>query len=352
MFPVSLREKNSIHYPQHFDHAVCAYTCWRCMVDDGLAGTVSPFKLFRPYTAMSKSDGIVRQQSSSGICDAGISDLKEEPEKIFTSALLTPILLTIGYIYFLKKQYDWFLERIEMERPFELVWWSGPIFFCLAYLLVVHYGKKYMADKPEFKIKPFIFTYNLYQCVFNLITFVAMYYEIYSNPIFTGIWGNTHHYGAPSFNIGFLVWLHYNNKYLELLDTMWMVMRKKNKQISFLHCYHHVLLIWSWFIVMIIDPMGDCYFGASINSLIHVIMYGYYTMALLNIPCPWKKWITTMQMAQFCLVATHSIYAFYARKAPFVLAAFQLFVMINMLVLFYDFFYKTYKKKKPEQKKE
>lgn len=32
--------------------------------------------------------------------------------------------------------------------------------------------------------------------------------------------------------------------------------------------------------------------GATCNSVIHAIMYGYYLLAALGVPCPWKKYIT------------------------------------------------------------
>jgi elongation of very long chain fatty acids protein 4 len=71
-------------------------------------------------------------------------------------------------------------------------------------------------------------------------------------------------------------------------------------------------------------------------------------MTLLNIPCPWKKWITSMQLAQFALCFSHSCYALYVGKAPPILAWSQLFVMVNMLVLFGNFYRKTYSSKKKE----
>ena len=55
-----------------------------------------------------------------------------------------------------------------------------------------------------------------------------MLYEVFTNPIFNGMWGNTVVSGARGYNISFLVWAHYNNKYVELLDTVFMVLRKKN----------------------------------------------------------------------------------------------------------------------------
>jgi len=128
------------------------------------------------------------------------------------------------------------------------------------------------------------------------------------------------------------------------------VTRKKNEQISFLHCYHHILLIWAWFLVCKVEAGADCYFGAVVNSFIHVIMYGYYTLALLNIPCPWKRWITNCQMVQFVICFTHAAYSYYVNHLPRILPAFQMFVMTNMLVLFGNFYVKSYLSKKPKKK--
>ena len=83
-----------------------------------------------------------------------------------------------------------------------------------------------------------------------------------------------------------------------------------------------------------------------VNSLVHVVMYGYYTMALLNIPCPWKKWITKMQLLQFCVCFVHSSYVVYVGNMDIVLPLAQAFVMVNMLVLFTQFYNKSYNKPK------
>ena len=199
-----------------------------------------------------------------------------------------------------------------------------------------------METRKPFQIKPYIFTYNLYQCVFNIWNVYAFIAEVYNNPWFRSAWGNPAQPGRLGFHISFLVWIHYNNKFVELLDTLWMILRKKDKQVSFLHCYHHILLIWAWFFCIKVESGGDCYFGAAVNSTIHIIMYGYYTLALLGVSCPWKKWITTAQLCQFALVLSHSIYVVYKKNLPIWLPLAQGFVMINMLVLFGNFFMKTY----------
>jgi len=283
---------------------------------------------------------------------ASLKGISNDTENVFTSALLKPIYLTVGYLFLLRlmsQSLDKEAGAVPYSDPFKNIWWSGPIFFTVAYLAMVYFGVKFMENRQPYNIKPFIFTYNLYQCILNMWCVCAMVYEIYSNPWFTGVWGNTPQQGSGGFRIAFLVWIHYNNKYVELLDTLFMILRKKNNQISFLHCYHHVLLIWAWFLVCKIEAGGDCYFGATVNSAVHVIMYGYYTLALLNIPCPWKKWITNIQMLQFTVCFTHSCYVLYKGNMPWTLPAAQGFVMVNMLVLFGNFYRKSYLSKKPKE---
>jgi elongation of very long chain fatty acids protein 4 len=295
--------------------------------------------------------------SSETLCNSVSTGDMKQAEKIFSSAILPPLYLVAAFLVLLrfmsKSLYAEVVAKPEVD-PFKSVWLSGPAVFTVLYLIMVFGGMRWMKNREEFQIKPYIFTYNLYQCILNVWCVLAMAHEIYTNPHFTGMWGNVPQRGVAGFRISFLVWVHYNNKYVELLDTLWMILRKKNNQVSFLHCYHHILLIWAWYYVCTIEAGGDCYFGAMVNSFIHVIMYGYYTLALLNVPCPWKRWITNCQMLQFCLCLAHSCYVVYKGNMPIELPLAQAFVMINMLVLFGNFYVKSYlNKKKPagEEKK-
>lgn len=276
---------------------------------------------------------------------------EDDNEKIFTLQLIPPMILLAGYVYFLRYLTINLEAQKDTDNLFRQIWWIGPGGFSVVYLIVIKIGVEYMRTRESFKIKPYIFTYNLYQCLFNIWTVYSMCHEVATNPWFTGIWGNTPQPGAGGFRISYFVWLHYNNKFFELLDTLWMILRKKNNQISFLHCYHHVLMMWAWFFCIKIESGGDCYFGATVNSAIHIIMYGYYTLALLNVPCPWKKWITNCQMIQFVACLSHSVYVVIKGNMPIALPLAQGFVMINMLVLFSNFYIQSYMKKDKVVKK-
>jgi len=307
-----------------------------------------------------KGGGLSRNVSSSDlvpVCEqtpADLVDKKEEAEPVLSRSLLVPMTMVGGMVYLTWKMASDMHVRLEANpnvNPIKEVWISGPIFFTAFYLQVVFFGKRFMKTQDPLKIKPFVFTYNLYQCLLNIVTVVEIIREVRSNKeAFPVIWGNSAHANHKlSFRISTLVWMHYNNKYVELLDTLWMILKKKDKQISFLHCYHHVLLIWVWFLCCHIEPGGDSYFGACVNSFIHVIMYAYYTLALLKVDCPWKRWITNCQMLQFAVCLAHAGFVFYYKTMDWRLPAAQAFVMCNMLVLFGHFYYKTYTKKAAEK---
>nr|KAF7437756.1 hypothetical protein H0235_000147 [Vespula pensylvanica] len=74
-------------------------------------------------------------------------------------------------------------------------------------------------------------------------------------------------------------WWALLTKLVDLIETGIFVLRKKNRQISFLHLYHHVstvLLGWM-FGKYYADGMGT--FIPLVNCTVHVIMYTYYFLS-------------------------------------------------------------------------
>lgn len=83
------------------------------------------------------------------------------------------------------------------------------------------------------------------------------------------------------------------------LLQIFFVLRKKTKQITFLHCYHHTgMLAVSYVHVKLLSGGGHGVFLGIVNSYVHSIMYGYYliTSMKINIGIFWKKFITQIQM--------------------------------------------------------
>jgi len=280
------------------------------------------------------------------------------------------LVLYIGLIYSMMTGMYTDAVAMSKENPIAFeghdatkkVWIEGPIYGTVIYLSAVFFGPKIMENRKPFEITSYMFVYNLYQCLMNLVCVLTAIYILFSNSHFRSDiqlwenvylpkpWGNRSQKGIEGFSIALVIWVHYNNKYFELLDTLWMILRKKNEQVSFLHVYHHVLLIWAWWYCCWVGLGGDCYFGATVNSFIHIIMYGYYTGALLKYDLKSiKKNITNCQMVQFACVLCHSIYVCNYRNVPIELPLAQGFVMVNMLYLFREFSNKEYAEKKKKE---
>ena len=63
---------------------------------------------------------------------------------------------------------------------------------------------------------------------------------------------------------------------MELMDSVFFLMKGKMGQLSFLHIYHHSSMFCLWWIGVKFVPGGSAIFGAFVNSMVHVIMYTYY----------------------------------------------------------------------------
>jgi elongation of very long chain fatty acids protein 4 len=114
-----------------------------------------------------------------------------------------------------------------------------------------------------------------------------------------------------------------------------------------------VSIAWAWWYALYSWPGGDAYFGALLNSLIHVMMYSYYTLSLCKISCPWKRYLTQAQLLQFTSVVIYTGVCTHIHvkkgdletKHVWCLVV-QFLEMSSMFVLFMHFYSKAYKNKK------
>lgn len=143
--------------------------------------------------------------------------------------------------------------------------------------------------------------------------------------------------------------LYWISKIIELLDTVFMMLRHKTNQISFLHVYHHSSM------VLLTDYAANHSAWPAItpiialNAGVHVIMYFYYALSAYdsNQPLSWKRRLTEMQILQFIF---DMIYAFYGYLYHgFCIYGFLYGVI--MIYLFANFYWHAYLKRKKTQKK-
>merc|ERR1711916_81643 len=114
------------------------------------------------------------------------------------------------------------------------------------YLSVIFVGKRVMASREALSVRPLVLGYNAAMVGLNLYMAV----EIFRNAFFVLGYGfrcNGVDYSARGAGMAAVLWWFYASKFIEFLDTIFFVVRKKNGLITFLHLYHHA------------PPVVDCH---------------------------------------------------------------------------------------------
>ncbi|GBG25336.1 Elongation of very long chain fatty acids protein 5 [Hondaea fermentalgiana] len=245
----------------------------------------------------------------------------------------------------------------EMNAGKPLISTEEMMALIVGYLAFVVFGSGFMkvfVEKP-FELKYLKLAHNIF------LTGLSMYmatecarqaylggYKLFGNPMEKG---NEAH--APG--MANIIYIFYVSKFLEFLDTVFMILGKKWKQLSFLHVYHHASISFIWGIIARFAPGGDAYFSTILNSCVHVMLYGYYASTTLGYGFmrPLRPYITTIQLTQFMAMVVQSVYDFYNPcDYPQPLVKLLFWYMLTMLGLFGNFFVQQYLKPKPATKKQ
>jgi len=144
----------------------------------------------------------------------------------------------------------------------------------------------------------------------------------------------------------------YYSKYVEYLDTIWLVL--KGKPVSFLQTFHHFGAPWDVYLGIQFANEGLWIF-ILLNAFIHTIMYTYYAMTAAGVSYPAKPLITLMQICQFlCGFAFawpyQHIACFRADQGKMLSWVFNYAYVGGVLLLFMNFFYSDNFRKKSAKK--
>ncbi|NWU16044.1 ELOV6 protein, partial [Cephalopterus ornatus] len=136
------------------------------------------------------------------------------------------------------------------------------------------------------------------------------------------------------------------SKVVELGDTVFIVLRKK--KLIFLHWYHHLTAaVMGWYSYN--DMVAGVGWVTVLNLSVHAITYGYYTVTAMGIRIPSSiaLIVTTSQMVQMMGFLIMNIFIFFWRDDKVCRFTWPLFlstswIYTTLLVLFGNFFFKTY----------
>ncbi len=133
----------------------------------------------------------------------------------------------------------------------------------------------------------------------SLVCMLGLVYEVsrvyLSHGIYDLICDPRHEFNQGK--IVFWMYMYYVSKYIELLDTLIIVLRRS--ELRFIHTYHHVTTMFITFFGMVTNGTGQ-WVIILLNVWVHVIMYYYYMLISMGIrDIWWKMYLTDIQLVQF-----------------------------------------------------
>ena len=153
-----------------------------------------------------------------------------------------------------------------------------------------------------------------------------------------------------------LLWLFYVSKIWDFWDTVFIVLGKKWRQLSFLHVYHHTTIFAFYWINLHVAYDGAIYLTVLLNGAVHFVMYTYYFVSMhiekgadgKGGGVWWKRYVTIAQMVQFLIMMTQAVLLIAENcAAPSTrnVKAYLLYIF-SLFLLFANFFKTTYNRKK------
>ncbi|XP_039576571.1 elongation of very long chain fatty acids protein 4-like isoform X2 [Passer montanus] len=252
--------------------------------------------------------------------------------------------------------YNWILESGDPRTdPWPLVYSPLPVTLVfISYLFMVALGPSCMRQQWRLELRAPLLIYNLAMVALSsymfyefLVTSVLANYSYLCQPV-------DYSRSELGMRMARVCWWFFFSKVIELLDTVFLILRKKQEQVTFLHVYHHSSMLFNWWSGVKYVPGGQAFFVGMLNSFVHIFMYGYYALASLGPRMHrhlwWKRYLTILQLCQFVAIAAHSSYNLFT-DCPFpdgFNTAVFLYIL-SLLALFLRFYYQTYIRGKQEK---
>ncbi|KAK3091204.1 hypothetical protein FSP39_017937 [Pinctada imbricata] len=221
-------------------------------------------------------------------------------------------------------------EKIHTFLATVLTLQSFPI-FCV-YLVLIALSPVWQRVTNPLKLRPFLIVHN-FACSSISVYCLGGFMYLLSQSQSTFEKGSSESF-QPYFH------MYYITKLIELLDTIFMILRHKQRQISFLHVYHHSSMLLLSDIAYHVYPWPAISVYLAVNSFVHIVLYLYYGLTALfpEKSFPWKQHLTELQILQFMVLFVHATVGYLYHG----FCIYGIFYGITMTSLFMNFYYRAY----------
>ena len=175
-----------------------------------------------------------------------------------------------------------------------------PILIAMLYLMFCYYGQIVMTNYKPFNLKYTLASWNLFLSLFSTWGFIRtaphLYYLVTNYSLeYTVCDDARNEWGVGA--TGLAVMFFILSKFPELLDTVFVVLKKK--PVIFLHWYHHITVLLYCWNSYVTESATGLYF-VVMNYFVHSLMYFYYfAMTVKIVPRWFPSWIiTALQISQ------------------------------------------------------
>jgi len=185
------------------------------------------------------------------------------------------------------------------------------------YYCVIFGGREIMRSREAFKLKGLFKAHNVMLTAISGSLLILMLEQILPQIWRHGISYNYCGLGGWTAPLVTLYVLNYFTKYLEFVDTVFLVLRKK--PLTFLHTYHHGATAFLCY-TQLLGHTPVSWIPITLNLGVHVLMYWYYFRAACGVKAWYKEYITMLQILQFVIdigfiyFTTYNLFA--SRYAP------------------------------------